>query len=97
MAAAIANPILRLGQQQPHFVGDARRGLGRRGSVTATQQAYAALAGEDHLSWLTRHPDLYVPPAGAVKVRRSCTSRTRLAANLAIGCREGARARDLLN
>jgi hypothetical protein len=36
--------------------------------VAACQQAYAALAGEDYLSWVERHPGLYIPPPGPVQL-----------------------------
>lgn len=33
--------------------------------VAAVQRGYAALAGVDHLTWVMRHPGLYIPPHGA--------------------------------
>ena len=38
--------------------------------VSAVQNGYAALAGEDVLSWVTAHPGLYIPPAGAIRLDR---------------------------
>jgi hypothetical protein len=35
--------------------------------VAAVQRGYAALAGEDYLSWVTRHPGLYISPPGPVR------------------------------